>query len=403
MPRESDVMDPASSPRRYFDNAATTFPKPPGVSDAVREYMERIGASAGRGAYREALESARLLEECREALRQFFGCAPEDVVAFTLNGTDALNMAIKGVVQPGDHVVVTALEHNSVLRPLGALRDAGGVTYTIVQVDPTTTRLDPGNLQAEIRENTSLVVVNHVSNVTGVLQPLAEIAEICREAEIPLLVDGAQSAGHLPIDFAALGLDMLACPGHKGLLGPLGTGMLVMRAEVAEWLRTYREGGTGSESESPYQPESFPDKFESGSHNASGLAGLLVALRWLQEQGLSRIREHEQTLCWRMMGKLDRVPGLRWFGPRRAEERIGVFSIRLDGVEPAELSDLLETRFGILSRSGLHCAPLAHETLGTLETGGTTRLSLGPFLQEADIDAVGEALTSIARGAAQRA
>ncbi len=372
--------------RRYLDNAATSYPKPPAVAQAVQDYFAQVHASAGRGAYREALAAERLLDECRAALARLFGCRPADHVIFTLNGTDALNLGIKGVVQRGDHVVTTCLEHNSVLRPLSALHEQAAVTWTAVPVDSQTTRLDPAELARALRPETRLVVINHASNVTGVLQDLGPIAEMCRSRGVLLLVDAAQSAGHVPIDFGQLGLDLLACPGHKGLLGPLGTGVLVIRAGVEKQMHTVREGGTGSHSEQPVQPDTLPDRFEAGSHNAVGLAGLLAGVRWINEQGVAALREHELTLCRRLIAGLDEIEGLHWFGPRRTEERVGVFSVRLDGFEPHELSAVLESEYGILTRSGLHCAPLAHQTLGTLETGGTTRLSLGALTTLDDVE-----------------
>lgn len=382
--------------RRYFDNAATSYPKPVEVPQAVQQYYETAHASAGRGAYREALETARILQDCRAQIRQLFNCRLDDHVVFTFNGTDGLNLAIKGAIRPGDHVVTTCMDHNSVLRPLSALAEQSAVTWTATETDPETTRVDPADIAAAIQANTRLVVLNHASNVTGVLQPLPEITDVCRKRGVLLLVDAAQSAGHVPIDFERLGLDLLACPGHKGLLGPLGTGVLLIRAGVESRLRTIREGGTGSESERPVQPEHLPDRFEAGSHNAPGLAGLLAAVRWINERGVGRLREHELALCRRMTVRLDGIEGLRWYGPRAAEDRVGVFSVRIDGVEPAELSALLESQFGILTRSGLHCAPLAHRAIGTIESGGTTRLSLGPFASPADVDAAADALAEIA-------
>jgi cysteine desulfurase/selenocysteine lyase len=373
--------------RRYFDNAATSYPKPPAVTQAMQDYFAQVHASAGRGAYREALAAERMLDDCRVALARLFHCGPADHVIFTLNGTDALNLAIKGIVRPGDHVVTTSLEHNSVLRPLSALHEQAGVTWTPLPVTAETTRLEPAELARALRHETRLVVVNHASNVTGVLQELAPLTEICRARGVRLLVDAAQSAGHVPIDVQRLGLDLLACPGHKGLLGPLGTGVLVIRAGVENEMRTVREGGTGSHSEQAAQPVGLPDRFEAGSHNAVGLAGLLAGVRWINEHGVAALREHELTLCRHLAAGLDGIEGLHWFGPRRAEERVGVFSLRLDGFEPHELSALLEGKYGILTRSGLHCAPLAHQTLGTLDSGGTTRLSLGAFTAPADIAA----------------
>jgi cysteine desulfurase family protein len=388
--------------RRYFDNAATSYPKPPAVAQAVQDYFAHVHASAGRGAYREALACERILDDCRTALRQLFDCPPNDHVIFTLNGTDALNLAIKGVVRPGDHVVTTCMEHNSVLRPLGALQDQAGVTWTAIPVDPGTTRLDPLALSAALRPETRLVVLNHVSNVTGVVQPLAEVAEICRSRGVLLLVDAAQSAGHLPIEWGRLGIDLLACPGHKGLLGPLGTGVLLIRAGVEHQMRTVREGGTGFGGESLTQPEELPHRFEAGSHNAVGLAGLLAAVQWINDRGVAALREHALALCRRMIERLNDMAGVRWFGPRAAEERGGVFSVRIDGLEPSELSALLESEYGMLTRSGLHCAPLAHRTLGTLAGGGTTRLSFGPFTTGADVDAAADAFAELAARAGPR-
>lgn len=385
--------------RRYFDNAATSYPKPFVVPEAVHEYYETAHASAGRGAYREAIETARILQDCRAQIRLHFGCRPADHVIFTLNGTDALNLAIKGALRPGDHAVTTCLDHNSVLRPLNALAEQTGVTWSFAETDPEVQRLNPQAIADAIRPNTRLVVVNHASNVTGVLQPLADLADACRQRGVLLLVDAAQSAGHVPIGFERLGLDMLACPGHKGLLGPLGTGILLIRAGVEQHLRTVREGGTGSESERPVQPESLPDRFEAGSHNAPGLAGLRAAVDWINQREVAQLREHELTVSRQMMERLNAIAGLRWFGPRRAEERVGVFSVRIHGIEPADLSALLETRYGILTRSGLHCAPLAHRAIGTLASGGTTRLSIGAFTTQDDVEAATQALAELARGA----
>jgi cysteine desulfurase family protein len=392
-------MSAVNDNRRYFDNSATSFPKPPAMADAIQDYLARVHASAGRGAYREALESARIVDGCRSAVARLLRCGPRDHVIFTLNGTDALNLAIKGIVRPGDHVVTTCMDHNSVLRPLTALEEQSGVTWTVVEADPTTTRIDPAGVAAAIRPDTRLVVVNHASNVTGVLQPIDEIGAVCRSRGKPLLVDAAQSAGHVPIDFGPLPVDLLAFPGHKGLLGPLGTGVLVIREGVDRFMRTTREGGTGSNSERPVQPETLPDRFEAGSHNAVGLAGLLASLTWILERGVEQLRAYEAALCRRMMQRLDAIEGLEWYGPRDVDERVGVFSVRIDGLEPTDLSAILETQFGILSRSGLHCAPFAHRTLGTLERGGTTRLSLGPFLTLGDVDAAADALALIAASA----
>jgi len=387
-------VNDAADERLYFDNAATSFPKPPGVADAVRDYMLRVGASAGRGAYAEARASLELLDETRAAIRRLFGCRAQDHVVFTLNGTDALNIGIKSLVRPGAHVVTTCMDHNSVLRPLAALQRQS-VTWTVVDVDRATTRLDVADVARALTPRTALVAVNHASNVTGALQPLGDIAAVCRAHGVPLLVDAAQSGGHVPIAFDSLGLDMLACPGHKGLLGPLGTGVLLIRAELESRLQTVREGGTGSQSERPVQPETMPDKFEAGSHNAPGLAGLLSAVRWIERRGVAAMRQHELELIAVMQAELERIPGLAWYGPRAREQRVGVFSVRCEGWAPNELSAALDGSCGVLTRSGLHCAPLAHEAIGTHRAGGTTRLSLGPFLCTQDVQDACEGLRAI--------
>lgn len=386
--------------RVYLDNAATTYPKPPGVAEAMLHYLNEIGASAGRGAYREAVESGRLLEDCRRAIRALVGAAPDDAVIFTLNGTDALNLAIKGCVGRGTHAVTTCMDHNSVLRPLSALQEREGVSWLAVRADPQSTRVDPSAVERALTLDTALVAVSHASNVTGVIQPIEEIGDICRRRGVPFLVDAAQSAGHVPLEFGTMPIDLLAIPGHKGLLGPLGTGVLVIRAALVERLRTFREGGTGSVSEQPHQPVHAPDKFEAGSHNAVGLAGLLAALRWIENQGVSRVRQHEADLNARMLsGLVDLEQSHRafhWYGPREAEHRVAVFSVGIDGFEPAELSALLETHYGLLTRSGLHCAPLAHRTIGTDRRGGTCRISFGPMNRIEHADAVLAALAEIA-------
>jgi cysteine desulfurase / selenocysteine lyase len=382
--------------RIYFDNAATSFPKPPGVTEAVSHYLTQVGASAGRGAYREAGASGQIIEDCRAALRRLFGLKPDDAVVFTLNGTDALNMALKGLVRPGDHVVTTSMDHNSVLRPLHALQQRLGIEFTVVPADPETTRIDPTDVAAALRPETRLVAVNHASNVTGVLQPLEPIATLCRERGVLCLVDGAQSAGHLPIRFDELPIDVLATPGHKGLLGPLGTGVLLFREGFEAELQTLREGGTGSQSERAEQPETLPDKYEPGSHNAVGIAGLLAALEWIEQFGLPRLREHELQINATFIEHLQRLENVTFYGPREPQGRVGVFSVRIDGYEPQELAAILEQEFGVLSRSGLHCAPWAHETIGTDECGGTTRLSAGPFISRGDVEHACQALEEIA-------
>jgi cysteine desulfurase family protein len=388
--------------RLYFDNAATSFPKPPVVAEAMHDYMTRLGASPGRGAYAEAVESGRLLQDCRDAINTLINGASGDHVIFTLNTSDALNLAIKGVVahhrRRGEpvHVVTTWMDHNSILRPYNALA-ADGVEQTRVEVDPATGLVDPAAVRAALRPDTRLVATNHASNVTGTVQPVADIGAVCAAAGVPFLVDGAQTAGHMPLDVQAMHIDLLAFPGHKGLLGPLGTGGLYIRPGLEDRLDPLREGGTGSASESDRQPQDMPDKFEPGSHNAVGIVGLGAAVRWILDRGVEALWAHEQSCMRIVLDGLRDLPGLRLLGPSTPEHRVGVFAVVMDDLAPEALAAILEDRYGILTRAGLHCAPLAHRTMSTHETGGATRLSLGPFLSEADTTRAVDALTEIAR------
>ncbi len=402
--------------RLYMDNAATSFPKPPAVHQAMTHYATQLGASPGRGAYAEARESGRLMNECRERLcRLFNGTNPEHVV-FTLNTTDALNLAIRGTVIAATrknahgkgtkpHVITTWLDHNSVLRPFTQLMDDLDATVTRVECDPKTGLVDPADIRSAIRPETCLIALMHGSNVTGTLHPIREIGRIARESDVLFCVDAAQTLGHVPVDVQEDYIDLLAFPGHKGLLGPLGTGGLYIRPGVEQRIATIRQGGTGSVSEQDTQPDFMPDRFEPGSHNAIGIIGLSAGVQWILDQTVAKLWEHEQNLVRVMIDGLSdtgEMPGLRYFGPQGVKHRCGVFSVRIDpppGVsnweldKPQALSDLLERDFGILTRSGIHCAPLAHQTIGTVDRGGTTRFSFGPFLTKQDVkyacDAVG--------------
>ncbi|MBC8107007.1 MAG: aminotransferase class V-fold PLP-dependent enzyme [Anaerolineae bacterium] len=392
------------SPRRlYLDNAATSFPKPRTVLEAMNRYAMELGASAGRGAYVEAIESGKLIETCRRRLNQLFNGGVANQFVFTLNCTEALNLAIKGLIDPrdvgknGGHAICTAIDHNSILRPLTALVERGWIeSQTRMPVDAKTGLVDPDDIRRAIRPDTKLIAITHVSNVTGTVQPIREIGAIARERGIPFIVDAAQSAGHLPIDLAVDHIDLLAAPGHKGLLGPLGTGFLYIRPGLETRLMPLVEGGTGSISEEPRQPEFMPDRFESGSHNAIGIAGLSEGVKWIRDQGIERVAAHEMDLVRSFLEGMGDIEGLTYFGPQGVKNRTGVFSVRIDGIAPHELSAILEAHYGILTRSGLHCAPFAHETIGTLETGGTTRFSFGPFLVLQDIKFVTDAVAEIA-------
>ena len=388
-----------------MDNAATSFPKPPGVLEAMIRYATDLGASAGRGAYHEAVETGRLMSDCRRRLNKLFHGENPSHFILTLNCSDALNLAIKGLVLHRQlatnnsqlpHALCTHIDHNSILRPLNALADRGVIEQTRVPVDPRSGLVDPEDICRAITPSTHFLAITHASNVTGTVQPLREIGAICRERNVLLIVDAAQSAGHLPIDVQADGIDLLAAPGHKGLLGPLGTGFLYIRPGIEKLLAPLREGGTGSVSELDRQPDFMPDKYEPGSHNAIGIIGLSEGVKWVIDKGVEAIAAHERDLTRTFIEGVSDVEGLTYYGPPGVRDRCGVFSVRIDGFEPYELAAILEAHYGILTRPGIHCAPLAHECLGTSALGGTTRVSFGPFLTVQDVKYATDALAEIA-------
>lgn len=372
-------------PRIYLDNAATSWPKPHAVYEAVDRYQRQIGAPNGRSGYREALEANRIVERARRGLAELLGATDPSQIIFGFNGTDVLNLAIQGIVRPGDHVVTTVCDHNSVLRPLRALRESADVSVSYVPCDAQGF-VSPDDIRSAIRSNTRLVAVIHASNVTGAIQPIDQIGRIVRETDALFLVDAAQSLGHVPIDLRRLQLDLLAAPGHKGLLGPLGTGLLYIRPAVERHLRPLRYGGTGTQSEEDRQPDSLPDKYEPGNHNLLGLAGLIEALDFLRSESIESIHAHHTRLATRLVGELREIDGLTIHGPQSARNRTSVVSITLEGYEPQELAAALESAANIQCRAGLHCAPRMHEALGTTASGGTLRISPGLFTTNEELD-----------------
>lgn len=381
--------------RIYFDNAATSFPKPPSVPQAMADYAIKVGASAGRGAYAEAMESRRIIADCRKKIAELINAPDPDHIIMTFNCSDGLNLAIHGLVNPGDHVIATWMDHNSVLRPLNELKDRLGVQVELIPCSAEGI-VDPDDIRRAIRANTRLIAVLHASNVTGSVQPIGEIAKVARERGVFILIDAAQAMGHWPMDVQKDGFDLVAAPGHKGMLGAQGTGFLYIRPGVEKSLRPLKQGGTGYLSEIMTQPDTMPEKYECGSHNAMGIAGLAAGVQYLLDRTVQAIWQHDRALCRQFMAGLDEIDGLTWFGPRNVEHRVGVFSVRMEGFTPSELAGALEARFGILTRSGLTCAPLAHKTIGTLETGGTTRFSFGPFITPDDITYALDALRQLA-------
>jgi cysteine desulfurase / selenocysteine lyase len=386
--------------RIYLDNAATSWPKPESVYRAVDDYQRNVGAAAGRGAYAEATQAGEAVEAARHAIAQLLGAENARQVVFTCNGTDALNLAIHGAVSAvgGDrpvHVVTTVVEHNSVLRPLRALEDAGRIAVARVPCDATGL-VDAAAIRAALRPETCLVALTHASNVTGALQPAADVGAIARQHGALFLLDAAQSLGDVPLDVNALNVDLLAAPGHKGLLGPLGTGILYVRPGVEQRLASVRQGGTGSQSESDRQPADLPDKYESGNLNVPGIVGLRAGVAWLAERTVETIRDKAHDLTETLIDGLAAVEGVTIYGPRGNQRRVGLVSMRLEGYDPQELAATLDAAFGVQVRAGLHCAPLIHNALGTLAAGGAVRFSLGPFSTHADVDAAVGAVREIA-------
>jgi len=376
----------------YLDNAATSWPKPPAVMAAMVAYNEVVGASAGRGGYRRAVESSRLLYDAREAVARLFNIADSRRVVFTLNATEALNLALKGFLRSGDHVVTTSMEHNSVVRPLNHLTRDRGVEVTRVPCSREGF-LDPDDFARAIRPHTRLAAVIHASNVCGAVNDVAAIGRVCRERGIALLVDAAQSAGAVPIDVQAMHIDLLAFPGHKGLLGPLGTGVLYVGPGVE--LEPLVYGGTGTDSGNTFQPDALPDHYEAGSHNALGLAGLKAACEFVERVTPAAIGAHKVALAKRLVTAAAAIDGVRYFGPADFARQAGVCSVQIAGWDPSEVGILLDQEFHIMARGGLHCSPLAHETLGTLAQG-TVRFSFGWYNTEAHADAAAAALAAVA-------
>jgi len=376
----------------YFDNAATSWPKPEQVYSAAERYLRQACGNPGRSGHTRTLEADRLVYRVREALARFFNVSDPSRIVFTLNVTDALNMAIKGSVAAGDHVLFTAMEHNSVLRPLGGLRRAGLISTTMIPCSAEGYP-DLDFLEKSFQPRTRLLIINHVSNVTGTILPLAEMAALARSRGVLVLVDAAQSAGTVSLDLSAVPVDMVAFAGHKGLLGPPGTGGLYVRPELD--LKPWREGGTGSHSEMDLHPDTMPERLEAGTLNSPGLAGLYEGIKFIEETGLDTIREHELALRARLRRKLEEIDGITIYGPAAAERCSSVLSFTLAGVDCGQIGYILESSFGILCRTGLHCAPMAHQAIGTFPQG-TVRLSPGYFNSIADVDYLAGAIAEIA-------
>lgn len=376
----------------YLDNAATSFPKPPAVGARMREYVDEVGASVSRGSYQAAQQAELVTLRLRQRLCALFGFADPSHVILTPGNTWGLNMLLLGALRPGDHVLVSAMEHNAVMRPLTQL-EKRGVAFDRIPCDAEG-RLQTDRIEVMLRPNTRLVLLAHASNVSGTVQDAAAVGEICAARGIPFALDAAQTAGHIPLDFAALHLSALSVPAHKGLMGPQGMGALLLRPDFAKTLEPLVSGGTGSVSDSEDIPLYLPDRFEPGTPNLPGIYGWEAALEYLEDVTVEAVAAHDRALSARLLGGLRDVPGVSLIGPDTTEGRVGVFSLDFPGKDNAEIAARLEEDFGILTRCGLHCAPNAHRTLGTFPRG-TVRLSLGWFNTEADIDRALQAVKAV--------
>lgn len=375
----------------YLDNAATSFPKPEGVSSRMKEYMDTVGATINRSVYSAAQDAGLTTLLLRESVAKFFHFPePPTHVILTPGATAGLNMVIKGLLKPGDHCIVSSMEHNAVMRPLLQLP---GVEFDRIPCNREGL-MAPADVEPLIRPNTRLLIMAHGSNVCGTVQDAEAVGKICAKHGIPFVLDAAQTAGHIDIDFERLGLSALVAPGHKGLLGPSGIGVLLLKDSFAKMLEPLISGGTGSASDSEYLPEYLPDRFESGTPNLPGIYGLAASMEFLAEQGLENLHNHEMALCKRFLDGLKDIHGAVVCGPRGVENRVGVISLDFPGLDNAEVAYQLETEFGILTRCGLHCAPSAHKTLDTFPRG-TVRFSLGFASAEADVDNALEAIRRV--------
>lgn len=376
----------------YLDNAATTFPKPAEVLRGMVETYAELGASPGRGNYDLATRAGDMVEEARAKVARFFGAPDSTRVIFTNNATDALNTAILGLVRPGDHFVTTRLDHNAVLRPLHHLAQTGVITWDTAPFDGRGF-VDPDAVEALLRPNTRAVVMTHASNVIGTIQPVASIARRCAARGIPVIIDAAQSAGQVPIDMRALGIAALAFTGHKSLYGPTGIGGLVLMPGLE--LETTRFGGTGMDSASLVHTQTYPLRLEAGTLNLLGVIGLALGLAFVEAEGVPAIHARELSLLTRLRDGLAAIPGVTLYLANDLADHVAVLIANVAGIHPQDVGAILDGDFGIAVRVGVHCAPLVHRDLGTIERGAV-RFSLGAFTTAEEIDLTVEAMHAIA-------
>ncbi|MFZ2399839.1 MAG: aminotransferase class V-fold PLP-dependent enzyme [Smithella sp.] len=378
----------------YFDNAATSWPKPPETTAAMQNYLQNIGGSPGRSGHRLSVEAARIVYDTREKLAQLFNVADPLRIVLTRNATEGLNIAVFGFLKPGDHVITSGMEHNSVMRPLRAM-EARGVAITVVPcaIDGL---IDPEDIVKAIKKNTKAIFITNASNVTGTVMPVSDIGRITREHGLVLCVDAAQTAGCYPIDVAEMNVDLLAFTGHKALFGPSGTGGLYIREGLEKSIEPICVGGTGSRSEVEEQPDFMPDRFEAGTPNTVGIAGLKAGVEFVLSKGVAQIKNREEKLVKLFIEGVSDLPGIILYGQKSAEPRTPVVSFNIAGMDPAAAALELDEQFGIMSRSGLHCAPAAHKTIGTYPMG-TVRFSFSCFNTEEQIISSIEALREISQ------
>jgi cysteine desulfurase/selenocysteine lyase len=375
----------------YLDNAATTFPKPPKVTEEISRCLSEYCANPGRGGHEMSMTSGRAVMEARETIANFFNIQNSLQLCFTKNATEGLNIAIQGALENCDHVITTCMEHNSVFRPLKSLERERQIEITIVRGDEFG-ELDLADIRNSIQKNTKMIICTLSSNVNGIINPIQEIGQIAREHGILFLLDGSQGAGSIPIDVLDMNVDMLAFPGHKGLLGPQGTGGLYVKDGLK--ISSLLYGGTGSHSENPYQPEDMPDLMESGTLNTPGIVGLRWGIEYINSIGIRNIHQRKFKLVQRLYEGLAELPGIKFYSKNSPDNNSGIVALNFEGIASTEISYILDKNYQIETRAGLHCAPLAHETLGTIKTG-LVRFSVGCFNTEDEIDFTIKALREI--------
>ena len=375
----------------YLDNAATSFPKPKEVATAVYDFMVNNGTSSGRGSYKKAMQSDYIVYECRKLIGKLFNFNNPKKVVFTSNVTDSLNIAMRGILKENDHVITSSLEHNAVWRCLKTLERDINIKIDTVECskDGITNQQD---IKKYIKKDTALIVFTQASNVLGTIQPIREIGAIAREHNIPFLVDSAQSAGAMKIDVKEDNIDILAFTGHKSLLGPMGTGGLIINTDID--IKPLKAGGTGGDSAYEYQPDYYPNHLETGTSNVSGIAGLREAIKFLNKEGIENIHNKEKELTKYALEKLETVKDIEIYGPKDCEKMLSVISFNIKDKRPEDVGSILDQKYDIMLRAGLHCAPTAHSVIGTKERG-TLRIGLGYFNEKEDIDKLVEALNNL--------